>query len=103
MAKEVDEVGMCAWSDDEVVAEEVVATPIQQPVPIKVTYDERNPFIDAYNVSIKKTKDSMMGQWRECIRDKKTLDIQAPSTSDEVYSIFTLVVLIIVCMDIFCS
>ena len=36
MAKNVDEINMCAWSDDEVVAEEVVATPIQQPVPIDI-------------------------------------------------------------------
>ena len=75
---------MCALSDDEVLAEEVVATVIQQVAPIELAYDGNNPFIEAYNGSIKKARDLIIGQWSECIWDNTTLDIQASTTRDEV-------------------
>jgi hypothetical protein len=84
MAKEAYEVDICALSDDAVLTEEVVAKVIQQTVPIALTYDENNPFIKAYNGSIKKARDLITGQWSDCIWDKTTLDIQAPTTRDEV-------------------
>jgi hypothetical protein len=84
MAKKADPVDLSSWSDDEVVEKGVVPTPIQQHVPIDLTYDTENPFINAYNDNIKKFRDMITGQWSECTRDKKNLDIQAPTTSDEV-------------------
>jgi hypothetical protein len=101
MAKKADEVDMCEWSDEEVSAEEVFATALEQSVPIELADDGNNLCIEAYNGSIQKARDLITGQWSECIWDKKTLDIQAPTTRDEVcvsYVTFALVVLIIDCV-----
>ena len=93
---------MCSWSDDEVAVGEV-----EQNLPIDITYDADNPLIDAYLGSIKKARDMITGQWSECIWDKKHLDIQAPTTSDEVLPpphgvyTFTFLVLIMLCTTMF--
>jgi hypothetical protein len=43
-----------------------------------------NPFIGAYLGSIQKARNISAGQWRECNWDKKSLDVQAPTTIAEV-------------------
>ena len=53
---------------------------------VDIPYDVDNPFIDAYLGSIKKARDVITDQWSESTWDKKKLEIQAPSTSDEVFS-----------------
>ena len=62
MAMEADEVGMSSWGVVEVVVEGVVPTPIQQLLLFDLTHDADNPFIDAYNRSIKKARDMITGQ-----------------------------------------
>ena len=74
------------------------ATAIQQSVPIELVDDGNNSFIEAYNGSIPKARDLITSQWSEYIWDKKTLDIQAPTTRDVVcvsYVAFALGVLIL--------
>jgi hypothetical protein len=81
-AEESNVVDMCSWSDgDHVVGE------VEQHLTIDITYDVDNSFIDAYLGSIKKARDMITGQWSECLWDKKNLDIQAPLTSNEVYTL----------------
>jgi hypothetical protein len=62
---------------------------VQRSVAIDLTDDVDNPFIDAYIKSIKKARDMIAGQWRECTRDKKSLGIQCPATTVEVIALFT--------------
>jgi len=58
---------------------------VKKHVPVDIPYDVNNLFIDAYIGSIKKARDMITGQWSECTWAKKNLDIQAPTTCDEVF------------------
>ena len=49
-----------------------------------LTNDTDNPFIDAYFGSIKKARDTIAGQWKECIWDKKSLNVYDPASIAQV-------------------
>ena len=54
------------------------------PVADDVTSGSNNPFIDAYMKSIQPARDIIANQWRKCIWDQKTLNIEPPASDDEV-------------------
>jgi hypothetical protein len=77
-------------ADDEVVGTKVAEeneVEIQQSHMIDLTDDADNPLIDAYFKSIQKARDTIAGQWRECTWGKKSLNVHAPATTDEVITL----------------
>ncbi len=81
---------MTGWDDDDDAIEAHTPTISIPPPPTLPTENDaelveaKNPFIAAYMKSIKQARNIINGQWRECIWDKKNLNIEPPASPDEV-------------------
>ena len=67
-----------------------LTAPVQKSIDIDLSDDDDNHFISAYIQSIRRAKDVITAQWKECVWDQKNLNIELPATTHEVWMINTL-------------
>ena len=68
----------------------VLNVPVQPHLPaidVDVMVESKNPVIAAYKTSIRRARDIITCQWRECSWAKKNMNIEQPVSEDEVNTI----------------